>query len=546
MEHIMQIQVRINEEGALRNQRYAFTDRFTLVSELLQNARRAGAMRIEIHYDATAQVLRVEDDGRGLDDFQKLLSFHESGWDAATSAEERPFGVGFSKCLYAATRCIVASNHQRVDIDTAAALAKASIEVESITEAVAGTRIELHGVDLPDLGNRIESLCLGFPVEVLFNGKPLLRRFAAAHLATMASPMGYGPPHRYAGRQVQLQHPGLPAGLLRHEAQLLPVRRGQCRAPGFAPVHGAPAGSRQVDRRGRTEKADRYRVEGLLAADARGRQDPAFARTLRRNLLRGDARLGTLDLLNDLDVLPAELFDEIVDYPIQDDDRSYVRQVAVAPTRQAVESGAVTLVSLDWLGDDNAARWMLARAKGYLVFDWIGLSSEHWAWRHVRFLDQETVQVEAVSEQIRVQLEGRWVWPTVILCESVILRSAKDVAEITDAGVCHGDVLYIPAGETSGEPVRQASSFIDENDQFLASDLDADRDALADLIRRLRSVDPVQTLDSLLQELRLGRYPLLHGKAFQVTVGVGAAPGHSVALVAEAGSANTGAGHAGS
>ena len=75
---------------------------------------------------------------------------------------------------------------------------------------------------------------------------------------------------------------------------------------------------------------------------------------------------------------------------------------------------------------------------------------------------------------------------------------------------------------------------------------DADRDALADLIRRLRSVDPVQTLDSLLQELRLGKYPLLHGKAFQVTVGVGAAPGHSVALVAEAGSANTGACHAGS
>jgi hypothetical protein len=255
---------------------------------------------------------------------------------------------------------------------------------------------------------------------------------------------------------------------------------------------------------------------------------------------------GHWDLLNDLDVLPVELFDEIVDYPIQDDDRSYVRQVAVAPTRHAVESGKVTLVSLDWLGDDNAARWMLARAKGYLVFDWIGLSSEHWAWRHVRFLDQETVQVEALSEQIRVQLEGRWVWPTVILCESVILRSAKDVAEITDAGVCHGDVLYIPAGETSGEPVRQASSFMDENDQFLASDLDADRDALADLIRRLRSVDPVQTLDSLLQELRLGRYPLLHGKAFQVTVGVGAAPGHSVALVAEAGSANRGAGHAGS
>ena len=112
----MQIQVRINEEGALRNQRYAFTDRFTLVSELLQNARRAGATHIEVDYDAGTQILVVQDNGGGLDDFQKLLSFHESGWDDATSAEERPFGVGFSKCLYAATRCIVASRHQRVDI----------------------------------------------------------------------------------------------------------------------------------------------------------------------------------------------------------------------------------------------------------------------------------------------------------------------------------------------------------------------------------------------------------------------------------------------
>ena len=131
-----------------------------------------------------------------------------------------------------------------------------------------------------------------------------------------------------------------------------------------------------------------------------------------------------------------------------------------------------------------------------------------------------------------------------ILCEAVRIRVGDDMVEIVDQGVCHEDVLYIPAGETSGEPVRQVSSFMDENDQFQGSDLDADRDALADLIRRLRSVDPVQTLDSLLQELRLGKYPLLHGKAFQVSVGVGSAPGHSVALLAEA--PGMGGRHAGS
>ena len=74
-----------------------------------------------------------------------------------------------------------------------------------------------------------------------------------------------------------------------------------------------------------------------------------------------------------------------------------------------------------------------------------------------------------------------------------------------------------------------------------------DRDALADLIRRLRSVDPVQTLDSLLQDLRLGKYPLLHGKIFQLTVGVGVSPGHSIELLEADGlavSAESGGRHA--
>lgn len=530
----MQIQVRINEDGALRNQRYAFTDRFTLISELLQNARRAGATRIEIDYDAAAQVLRVQDDGCGLADFQKLLSFHESGWDAATAAEERPFGVGFSKCLYAATRCIVTSHHQRVDIDSAAALAKASIDVETVAEAVVGTRIELHGVDLPDLGKRIETLCQGFMVPVLFNGKPLARRFALANLLAMPSPIGA---IHLAGRQDG-----------RHSYDTMVFLQGFCvMKPVYCPldkVNVVHLDSRQFTARLPDrdklidEDVQRKRIDAELKACWRRTLEVAKSELPPERFVEsyyGAMRgWGQVDLLNDLDVLPAELFDDIVNYPIQDDNRGYVRQVAVAPTRQAIESGAMKLVSLDWVGDDNAPRWMLARAKGYLVVDWLGLHLDHWAQRHVRFLEEEAVRVEPVSEQLRVQLEGRWIWPTVILCEAVRIRVGDDVVEITDQGVCHDDVLYIPGGEMSGEPVRQASSFIDENEQFRQSDLDADRDALADLIRRLRSVDPVQTLDSLLRELRLGKYPLLHGKAFQVTVGVGAAPGHSVALVAEA------------
>jgi hypothetical protein len=246
---------------------------------------------------------------------------------------------------------------------------------------------------------------------------------------------------------------------------------------------------------------------------------------------------GHLDLMNDLEPLPAGLFDAIIGYPVQDEhgERDFVGQLATAPTRGEIESAALQLVALDCVGNDNGARWMLARSKGYRVFEWFGLHHEHWVQPHVRFLEDEPVQVEAIAEELHTVLEGRWVRPSVILCEAVRIRVGPDEAVIRDEGVCHDGTLYIPAGERTGMPVLQLSSFTDEHDQYLDADRDADCEALADLIRRLRSVDPVQTFDSLLQDLRLGKYALLHGRTFQVTVGVGSAPGHSVELVQDEG-----------
>jgi hypothetical protein len=443
--------------------------------------------------------------------------------------------VGFSKCLYAASRCIVASGCQSVDFDTSAALAKSPIEVMRVGEsdAIAGTRIELHGVDLPDLEARIEILCLGFPVIVLFNGKALQRRFAEAHLATMPSPMGTV--HLTGTRDGKHSHHTLVflQGFCVLNTSYLPL--GEVNVVHLDSrqfVARLPDRDKLID-----EEVQRKRIEAELKEGWRRILEVAKTQLAPDRFVEiyypAMRAWGHVDLLNDLDVLPCELFDAIVGYPILDNasNRDYVQPVTTAPTREAIESGAVTLVDLDWLGDNNAGRWMLARAKGYLVFGWNGLHADHWVHHHVRYFEFEALTVEALSEQHRTVLEGRWVWPTVILCEAVRIQVGGETVEITDAGVYHGDTLYIPADETSGEPVRQASSFMDEDDQFREGDLDADRDALADLICRLRSVDPIQTLDSLMQTLKLGKYPLLHGKTFQLNVGMGADPGHSIELV---------------
>jgi hypothetical protein len=540
----MHIHVCINEAGALRNQRYAFTDRFTLISELLQNARRAGATSIEVTHDPVSKFLRVIDDGHGIEDFQKLLTFNESGWDESTVEEERPFGIGFSKCLYAAARCVVISGNQRVDFQTEAALAKAPIEVEVVDCATAvGTTIELHGVELSELEARIETLCQGFPVAVAFNGKRLERRFALGELATVPTPIG----------AVHLA--GTRDG--KHTSSMLVFLQGFCvlrtsflsdERVNVVHLDSQTFTARLPDRdKLIDEDQQRRRIDAELKACWRRVLETAKAELSNEHFVEtyypAMRSWGHLDLLNHIDILPVTLCEQITGYPIQEghESRDYLAPLPAAPTRADIESGVVRLIAIDSMDEDNASRWMWARAKGHIVFDWIGLHCDHWARQHVRFVGDEAVTVHAVSEQHRTELEGRWIWPTVILCEAVRVTVSDEAVEIADGGVYHDGCLYIPAGEASGKPVRQASSFIDENEQFLESDLEADRDALADLLARLRSVDPVQTLDSLLQTLALRKYPLLHGRRFELTIGSGGAPGHSVLLLDDA---SAGVGHA--
>jgi hypothetical protein len=246
---------------------------------------------------------------------------------------------------------------------------------------------------------------------------------------------------------------------------------------------------------------------------------------------RAMSRWGHLDLLNDVPLLPKCLCKRIVGYPIQEGygEREYLETVQRCLARSDIETGEVTLVELDSVSSENASAWMFARAKGYTVVSAYSLHRDHWVHPHVRTVDEAAVSAEALGEQCRATLEGRWVSTEVILCDAVALTLGDDRV-VVDDGVYHEGTIFIPAGEFSGEAVRQASDFIDEHDQFLDDHCDADCDALAHLIRRLRSRDPKATLDSLLQELKLEKYPLLTGRTFRVKVGNGRGQ-HAIELI---------------
>ena len=62
------------------------------IIEILQNARRAGATEVEITNESGC--VSVRDNGRGIDDFTRLLDLGGSGWEETLESSEDPAGVG--------------------------------------------------------------------------------------------------------------------------------------------------------------------------------------------------------------------------------------------------------------------------------------------------------------------------------------------------------------------------------------------------------------------------------------------------------------------
>ena len=133
------------------------------VIELLQNARRAGATRVEItNLDGVAT---VRDNGSGIQDFATLINLGASGWQPSLDASEDPAGVGVF-CLAPRTVAI-RSNGQRMAL-TEDSWTGTPVEIED-DELIAGTEIQFQ--DEPWEAVLIEPLAVFTGMEVIVDGR---------------------------------------------------------------------------------------------------------------------------------------------------------------------------------------------------------------------------------------------------------------------------------------------------------------------------------------------------------------------------------------
>jgi hypothetical protein len=106
------------------------------IIEILQNARRAGATEVRItNKDG---FVTVEDNGSGIDDFQKLLDLGGSGWDEKLEQGEDPAGVGLFSLAPRQIRIL--SKYHQVVIEKDGWTGK-PVDVTESEEFVRGTKL---------------------------------------------------------------------------------------------------------------------------------------------------------------------------------------------------------------------------------------------------------------------------------------------------------------------------------------------------------------------------------------------------------------------
>ena len=134
------------------------------IIEILQNARRAGATQVSItNKDGLVTVL---DNGRGIDDFSKLLNLGDSDWDQAMEEAEDPAGVGIF-CL-APRKVGICSKGQKLVI-TKDGWTGTPLELTQVEDICNGT--ELVFADEPWELSKVQKHAVFSGLKVVVDGK---------------------------------------------------------------------------------------------------------------------------------------------------------------------------------------------------------------------------------------------------------------------------------------------------------------------------------------------------------------------------------------
>jgi hypothetical protein len=205
------VRASINERKFFDSMKHLFASSYSVLGELMQNARRAGATRIDFTVDVEKKTASVVDDGYGITDFGVLVALCDSGWSEQVQLTDKPFGMGLFSLFFAAESVSFRSGGQSLTVSLDDIVKKLDLLVQNDPETagIPGTRIELRGLSdkltelscyhplggnlthVPTMFQEIERRAEGFPIQVFINGQECDRAYAQAALHGTQTPIGF-------------------------------------------------------------------------------------------------------------------------------------------------------------------------------------------------------------------------------------------------------------------------------------------------------------------------------------------------------------------
>lgn len=543
------VAIKINQNKLLAKLEYSFTNKSTLLGEMIQNARRAGATAVNVTFDEASGLLTFADDGAGIADFQDLLSIAESGWDESIQASERPFGMGFMSTLYSAEHVRVESNGYFIEGNTKELLAGGTLTVEKAANAPASTYTEvvLSGVGLEavHVKDKLEKLARGFAIPVWLNGEVLKQdRHLGGDLNFIEVPgVGYvycsefdlangesefGSVH--ASKTIYLQGAPMFDNATRFCKLFSVVHLDPTLYFGRIPDRDILVNADEVMTKV-NNVINQIHLDRLKKLKSELSPEDFAKRSITRYALNTE---GGFDLLCEKDVMLSGYFagevNETQPSMYRDHDLTSYSRVKPASYKQ-VESGEVVYFDAGQTNSDEVglnAAWLFARRAGYIF---VGKNNsvefdKHWVKPFVQFLDEESVSVTVhrVEKEVELALDN-W-FCNMVLCDYYTLTYTNQVTGVKTELKIDDEPLYtedgkflVPANVTwiSQDSLMQADGYYSDDDLDEVK-LCEDESEINTFLKFQRSGDINQTLQSILNAVNLNDYPVAAGKKYTLTI----------------------------
>lgn len=512
---VQEVRARVNDKNLLATVQHLFKSSYSVLGELMQNARRAGASQVRFEFDPEKKTLLVCDNGKGIDDFGALIDLCTSGWSEDVMLKDNPFGMGFFSVFFACDHIKVRSRGLSLTACHADIVSKRALKVvEDKSPVHSGVILELHGLKETLLkhdsyfgGNnkryvlceKLKAYAMGFPIEVQINGEILPRPHAQSNLTGVMTPHGFihvNHVHDAAdsnalqafrsGWALYLQ--GLPInGENKHSAN----RVAHLDSTRFTPqmpdrVH-LRDGQEELDA---MEQTAQGMVREFLAARKQVMDPKEFVLAYWSHC----GSYGVKHLLNDIPFVPSDCFERFEGFEFHHRDRwsTYRRKEGNPVSMQDLAEGVITAWRDVPEEIEDSQHWAVIQLalsrNGILNLKTSGLDAGHWIFKQTRSCDDfevtltpigetgktanfyladyecEIQLVDAVDVKITSKVDTAFLLEQRIDDDFVVIEN-PDAAEMRHSD--HKLIVYaMTSGKHTDTPVNMFSSFEDENDRF--------------------------------------------------------------------------------